>query len=52
VQEEVAMGENVEVIDNLDSHDFSAALSANQGRVLREMIEDTTSDTDIDAIFA
>jgi hypothetical protein len=33
----------VEVIDNLDSEDTTAALSANQGRVLKEMIEELPS---------
>ena len=31
-----------EVIDNLNSTSVTAALSANQGRVLKEMIEDNT----------
>lgn len=33
----------VEVVDSLDSEDTTAALSANQGRVLKEMIEDIPS---------
>ena len=45
------MGE-IEVIDHLNSTDGSAALSANQGRVLSNMINNTASDSDIDAIFA
>lgn len=45
------MGE-IEVIDNLNSTDALAALSANQGRVLYGMISDTATDADIDAIFA
>jgi len=40
-----------EVIDNLESTDTTAALSANQGRVLREMIENVATEADIDAIF-
>lgn len=45
------MGET-EVIDRLDSTAWDAALSANQGRVLYEMITNTATDDDIDAIFA
>ena len=41
-----------EVIDHLESTDPNAALSANQGRVLNEKIENTATDEDIDAIFA
>lgn len=33
----------VEVVDSLDSEDTTAALSANQGRVLKEMIEELPS---------
>lgn len=33
-------GSSVEVVDSLDSEDTTAALSANQGRVLKEMIEE------------
>lgn len=40
-----------EVIDNLESTDATAALSANQGRVLNEKIMNTATDADIDAIF-
>lgn len=45
------MGET-EVYDGLDSTDTLAALSANQGRVLYQMITNTATNTDIDAIFA
>lgn len=41
-----------EVIDNLESTDTTAALSANQGRVLNEKIENTATEAEIDAIFA
>lgn len=34
-------GSSVEVVDSLDSEDTTAALSANQGRVLKEMIGQT-----------
>lgn len=44
--------DGTEIIDNLDSTAWDAALSANMGRVLREMIENVATDTDIDAIFA
>lgn len=37
---ELAEMEQVVVIDSLDSEDTTAALSANQGRVLKEMIEE------------
>lgn len=40
-----------EVIDHLDSTDATAALSANQGRILKEMITNVATDEDIDAIF-
>ena len=43
---------DINVIDNLTSTDTRAALSANQGRVLYELITDVASDADIDAIFA
>ena len=43
---------DIQVVDNLTSSDPYAALSANQGRVLREMIENTATAADIDAIFA
>lgn len=44
--QEIAIGggESVEVVDNLDSEDTTAALSANQGRVLKEMIEELPSE--------
>lgn len=42
---------NIDVIDNLKSSDPTAALSANQGRVLYNMINNVASDSDIDAIF-
>lgn len=41
-----------EVIDNLTSTDTTAALSANQGRILNEKIENVATEEDIDAIFA
>ncbi len=40
-----------EVIDHLESTDATAALSANQGRVLNEKITNTATDEDIDTIF-
>lgn len=40
------------VVDHLESEDATAALSANQGRVLKEMIENTATDEEIDAIFS
>jgi hypothetical protein len=36
-------GTSVQVIDNLESTDATAALSANQGRVIKEMIDDLPS---------
>lgn len=42
---------DLEVIDNLNSNDPYAVLSARQGKVLREMIEDVATDADIDALF-
>lgn len=45
------MDDPIEVIDNLTSDNAFAALSANQGRVLYEMITNTATDTEIDAIF-
>lgn len=36
-------GSSVEVVDNLESESTTAALSANQGRVLKEMIEELPS---------
>ena len=41
----------VEVIDDLVTNDPYSALSARQGMVLRQMIENVASDSDIDAIF-
>lgn len=43
---------DINVIDNLTSTDKYSALSANQGRVLREMLENVATNDDIDAIFA
>jgi hypothetical protein len=40
-----------EVIDDLVTDDPYAALSARQGMILRQMIENVASDSDIDAIF-
>lgn len=40
-----------EVIDDLVTDDPYAALSARQGMVLREMIENTATNAEIDAIF-
>lgn len=40
-----------EVIDDLVTNDPYAALSARQGMILRQMIENVASDSDIDAIF-
>lgn len=40
------------VIDDLVTEDPYSALSANQGVVLREMIENVATDADIDALFA
>lgn len=41
-------GGSVDVIDNLNSHNPNDALSANQGRVLKEMIEAITHPTVVD----
>lgn len=42
--QEIAIGGGgVTIVDNLDSEDTTAALSANQGRVLKEMIEELPS---------
>ena len=41
---------DLEVVDNLDSTDPYAALSANQGRILNEKILNTATDADIDSI--
>lgn len=47
---------DIVVVDNLNSTDKYSALSANQGRVLYEMITDIKSnvatDAEIDALFA
>lgn len=43
---------DLEIIDDLNSTDGFAALSANQGRILRLMIENVATDDDIDALFA
>ena len=40
-----------EVVDDLVTEDPYAALSARQGVVLREMIEDTITNAEIDAII-
>ena len=40
-----------EVIDDLVTDDPYAALSARQGMVLRQMIENTATNSDIDSIF-
>lgn len=42
----------IEVIDDLDSTNSFAALSANQGRILYNMITDVATDSDIDSIFS
>lgn len=49
---ELELGTNVEIIDNLDSTDIDKALSANQGRALKELInsiniEGGTSNIDV-----
>lgn len=41
----------IEVIDNLNSTLSDAALSANQGRILHNMITNVATDSDIDSIF-
>lgn len=41
---------DIEVIDNLVTDDPTAALSARQGKVLNEKIENTIATVDIDAI--
>lgn len=43
---------DIVVVDSLTSTDKYAALSANQGRVLCEMINNVATDAEIDAIFA
>lgn len=42
---------DIDVVDDLVTDDPDAALSARQGMLLREMIENTATDADIDAIF-
>lgn len=46
------MNDTIDVIDNLESDDAFAALSAKQGKVLYQMIQNTATDAEIDAIFA
>lgn len=41
-----------EVIDDLVTNDPYSALSARQGMILRQMIENVATDAEIDAIFA
>lgn len=41
----------IEVVDSLDSTNSFAALSANQGRILYNMINEVATDSDIDSIF-
>ena len=43
---------DINVVDNLNSTDKYSALSANQGRVLYEMITNVATDAEIDALFA
>lgn len=43
---------DLQVIDNLNSTDPYAALSANQGRILNQKIESIATVAEIDAIFA
>lgn len=40
-----------EVIDDLITDDPYSALSARQGMILRQMIENVATDSEIDAIF-
>lgn len=42
---------DLEVIDDLVTDDPYSALSARQGMVLRQMIENVATNADIDAIF-
>lgn len=42
---------DIDIIDNLTSTDPYAALSANQGRILHEIITNVATDSDIDSIF-
>lgn len=45
------MGE-IELYDGLDSDSVFYALTARQGKILNEKIENTCTDADIDSIFA
>lgn len=40
-----------EIVDNLDSTSTELPLSANQGRVLKEMWNNVITESDIDALF-
>lgn len=42
---------SIEVVDNLINTNAYAALSANQGRILYNMITNVATDSDIDSIF-
>ena len=42
---------DIEVVDDLVTDDPYAALSARQGTILRGMIENTATTSDIDTIF-
>ena len=44
--------EEIEVYDGLDSDNDAAALSARQGKILYEMIQNTATTNEINAIFA
>ena len=46
LEEKLDSIKNVNVVDALDSEDRGAALSANQGRVLKKMIEELPSGGD------
>lgn len=43
---------DIVVVDNLNSTDKYSALSANQGRVLYQMITNVATEAEIDALFA
>ena len=43
---------DLQIVDGFDSHSVLAALSANSGRILYEMITDIATVAEIDAIFA
>ena len=45
------MNDQIEAIDDLESYDTFAALSANQGRILHELITDIATEAEIDAIM-